>query len=191
MVVAARAFGGQPEEGGAERVHTVHDVGDAIFFLGDAAFLVLVVQTVEGGGEPLLLGRVRQEIAGELPRHKLIEGQVLVECLDDPVAIRPHGAEAIHLIAVRVGEAREVEPFAGHALAETRRRQQTIHDALVGIGGGVGEKGIQLFQRRRQAREIKGHAAQPRSAIRFGRGRELFLFQPREDESVNGGLSNQ
>ena len=191
MIVAARAFGGEAEERGAEGVHAVHDVGDAILFLGDAAFLVLVVQAIEGRGEPLLFRRVRQQVARELPRHELIEGQILVERLDDPVAIRPHGAEAIRLIAVGVGETREVEPLGRHALAETRRGEQTIHDALVGVRRGVGEKFIQPLQRRRQAGEIKGHAAQPRFAVCLRRGREFFFFQAREHERVDGVFSNQ
>ena len=133
MVVAAGALEGQAEEGGAEGVHAVDDVGDAELLLDDAALLVLHVEAVEGRREALVLRGVRQQVAGELPRDELVEGEVLVERLDDPVAVRPHGAVAIHLVAVRVGEAREVQPVGGHPLAVARRGEETVDELFVRV----------------------------------------------------------
>ena len=112
---------------------------------------------------------VGQEIAGELPGDEVVDAQVAVERRDHPVAPRPHLAHAVVLVAVRVGVARDVEPVGGHALAVGRRRQQAIDDALVGVGGAVGEERVDLGRRRRQPGQIEGHAPQPGLARRLGR----------------------
>ena len=59
VIVAAAALKGQSEERRAERVDAIDDVADAEFLLDDAAFLVLHVQAVERGGQPLFLRRAR------------------------------------------------------------------------------------------------------------------------------------
>ena len=50
------------------------------------------------------------------------------------------------LVAVAVGVAGEVEPGTRPALAVVRRGEQAIDDALVGVGRGVGEKGVDLLR---------------------------------------------
>ena len=120
MVVATRAFQGQPEHRRAERVHAVDDVLGAKLGFDAAAFVRLTVQAVEGGGNALVARRTRQQVARKLPEEELIVGQVLVERLDDPVAVRRHVALDVGLIAVGVGIAREVEPVHRHALAVGR-----------------------------------------------------------------------
>jgi hypothetical protein len=47
---------------------------------------------VERGGEHLLGGGFREEIASELFGRELIVGDVLAECLDDTIAIAPDRA---------------------------------------------------------------------------------------------------
>ena len=44
-------------------------------------------ESVEPGGDELRLGRIRQEVAGQLLRHKFIVGQIAIEGIDDPVAV--------------------------------------------------------------------------------------------------------
>ena len=92
MIMAAGAFGGQAEQGGAGRADAVGDVFDAILLVDDAAFGVDDVITVEGRGQPLCVRRIRQQVAGELFGDELAEGGVMVEGLDDPVAPAPHRA---------------------------------------------------------------------------------------------------
>ena len=120
VVVAFAAFQGQAEK---RRTHRVDPVGYVFlmkFLLDRTALLGLAVQPVEGGGQPLLLGRVRQQVAGNLPGEKLVVRQVPVEGIDHPVAPRPDKARLVRLIAVGVGKARQVQPVEGHALAEAR-----------------------------------------------------------------------
>src|SRR5207247_804784 len=55
VVMTARAFEGEAEEGGAHRVDAVDDVGDPELLLDDAPLLVLHVQPVERGSQALVL----------------------------------------------------------------------------------------------------------------------------------------
>ena len=134
VVVAAAAFERQAEESGAHRVHAIDHVGHAVLLLDDAALLVLHVQPIERRRQALFLGGVGQQVAGQLPGDELVERQILVERLDDPVAVGPHRPVAVHLVAVRVGVPGQVQPVGRHPLAVARRRQQPVDDFLVGSG---------------------------------------------------------
>ena len=127
---------------------------------------------------------VRQQISGELADGELIERQILIQGADDPITIRPDGAQRVFLITHRISIARRVQPRCRPTLAETRRREQAIHDFLVSLARLVGSKGAHRFGRRRQARQIKTHAAQPLRAVSFGRGLELLGIKPRENEMI-------
>ena len=118
MIMAAGAFGGQAEQGGAGRADAVGDVFDAIFLVDDAAFGVDDVITVEGRGQPLGVRRVRQQVAGELFGDELAEGGVMIEGLDDPVAPAPHRAGGVVIEAMGVGIAGDVEPVLGETFTE-------------------------------------------------------------------------
>ena len=72
MVVAAAAFEREPEERGAKRRHAVVDRVDPVFLLDRSTLALLLVEPVERRGENLLVGGMRQEIAGELPGRELI-----------------------------------------------------------------------------------------------------------------------
>ena len=185
MVVAARAAERETEPDGRERLSLIEKIFDAVL-LGDAsAFAVDHVIAIESGGDALIERGVRQQIAGELLDREAIERHVRVHRVHHPVAPRPHRARAVPLITVRIGVTRGIEPIPNHPLAVTRTREKPVHDALVSGGGFVGEKRVHLRQRRRQAGEIERHATNQRFARRFGRGLEIFLLQPRENETVH------
>ena len=82
-------------------------------------------------------------------------GMSLVEGVDDPVAVLPDGARGVDAVAVGVGVAGQVEPVPAPALAVVRRRQQAIHQALVGVGPRVGDEVVDLLRRRRQAEQVE------------------------------------
>src|SRR5207253_10806822 len=61
---------------------------------------------------------------------KLVERQVAVERVDDPVAVAPgERPGAVLLVAVAVGIAGAVEPVAAPALPVVRRRQHALHQS--------------------------------------------------------------
>ena len=93
-----------------------------------------------------------------------VVGLVAVEGADDVVAIAPGvGAVRVVLEAVGVGVADDVEPVAAPALAVVRRGEQAVDEFLVGVGRLVGEEGVDLFGRRRQAGQIERDAADERA----------------------------
>src|SRR5690606_42085965 len=49
-----------------------------------------------------------------------------------------------------VGIAGHVEPFGGESLGAGFAREEAVHDAFIGLGGSVGEKGVDLLRARRQ-----------------------------------------
>ena len=55
---------------------------------------------------------VRQQIAGELLDGELVELLILVERLDDPIAIGPHFAVVVEVHAMRIGISGRIEPIA-------------------------------------------------------------------------------
>ena len=70
--------------------------------------------------------RFGQQVAGELLDGELVERQVAVEGVDDPVAVGPDLAVVVEVDAVRVGVAGGVEPVAAAVLAPVRRCQQPL-----------------------------------------------------------------
>jgi len=122
------------------------------------------------GGDQLLLGRIFEQIAGELFNRELIERQIAVECGDDPVAIRPGIALAQRILAVAVGigVACEVQPHARPLLAVSRRREEAIDDFFVRVHRFVLHEGVHFCRRRRQADQIERKPTHQCIAIRAG-----------------------
>ena len=105
-----------------------------------------------------------------MKNRELIEGEVVVEGLYDPVAVGPHVPFVVEVEAVGVGIAGDVEPVAGHLLAMVRAREQPVDELVIGIRGGISDEGRHLFRSRRQAGEREGDAADERRPV--GRGVE-------------------
>ena len=153
--MALRAAEGQSEPGGTHGVHAVEDVIDAGFLGVAAALAVGHVITMEAGGELLLDGGVREEVAGELFEGEAVVRDVAVEGVDDPVAPRPVVAGGVRLEAVGVGVTRGVQPPHRHAFAIVGRSQQTVDRPLIRVRGFVREEGPGLGFGRRQAGEVE------------------------------------
>ena len=169
VIVAPAALEREPEERRAKGSHTVVDVVDAVFLLHRASLVLLLVKPAERGGEQLLVGGMREQVARHLPERELIPGEVLVEGLDHPVAPGPHGGpRSVGLKAVAVGVAGEVHPVGGHPLAIPRAREEPVEELFVGIGRRVGEELLDLGGRGRQAGDVEGGAADERGPVGFG-----------------------
>ena len=186
MVVAAGAADGHAEEDGAGGVgavlivHGLHFVGD------DAAFVRGDVAALEAAGDLLLHGAVGEQVAGHLPEDELIEAEVFVEGLDDPVAIGPHFAVVIDVEAVGIGVAGGVEPEAGAVFAVLGGGEVAVDELFVGVGGGVGEEGFDVGGLGRETGEIEGEAAGEGAAVGFGSRGETGGFDAGEQELVEG-----
>ena len=118
MVVALRAAERRPQPYGRGVAHAVGEVDGPVLLGLGPALLGGLQEPVVAGGDPLLRRGIRQEVARELHGRELVEGQVAVEGADHVVAIAPHRARVVAVVAGAVGIAHEVEPIGGHALAE-------------------------------------------------------------------------
>ena len=113
-----------------------------------------------GGDEPnrlLAVGCVRME---HVARHLLLDelriGLVGVERPDHVIAIGPGvGPGLVLVVAVRVAVVDDVEPVPRPALAVPGRDEQPFDELFVGLRVGVGDEGLHLVGRGRQADEIE------------------------------------
>ena len=149
--------------------HAVAGILGQIFARLRPSFAGHHVQTVEAGSDQLLGGRVGQQVAGELLDGELVERLVVVERVDDVIAVGEDTLALIAVVADRVGEPGQVEPGNGHPLAVVGRLEQAVDQALVGVRVGVVLEGADLFGRRRQADQVEreptdqGRAGRPRA----------------------------
>ena len=116
VVVADRAAHAHAEPGLAEGLGAVAGVEDLVLLVDEPALVGGDVAAKEARGHPLLQGRVREEVAGQLLDGELVEGHVGVEGADDPVAVRPDVPVVVEVNAVGVRVARDVEPLPGAVL---------------------------------------------------------------------------
>ena len=140
---------------------------------------------MEAGGDLLVVGGGRQQVARQLLGGELVERHVAVQGVDHPVAVLPDRARAVNAVAVGVGVAGGVEPVLAPPLAVVRAGEQAVDLLLVGVGGPVIQELVQFLRSRRQAGQVQADAAQERGLWRFGRRLDPFLFESREDEPVD------
>ena len=124
------------------------------------------------------------EVAGQLQFREPVEGNIVEECLDHPVAIRGDVVRLVAVVAHRVGVADKVEPPGSEPLGVAGRREEAVDQPFVAVGAGVGEVGIDLLGRRWQARQVKHHPPKERERIGIGRRGEALRLQPRQHEPV-------
>ena len=117
MIVAAgtEEAHAKPHLGGSG--HTVDDVLGAVFLVDNAALNGDGVVTIEAGGDALLQRGVGEQIAGQLFDGELVEGEVAVVGVDNPITPRPHVAVSVVLIAVGIGVTCRIKPIACHMFA--------------------------------------------------------------------------
>ena len=186
VIVALRALDGEAKHGFAEGIHAVEHPLHAELLGVDGTLHVHHGIAEETRGHALILSRVGEFVPGDLLDEKLIIGQVAVEGVDDVIAIRPHLARHVLLVAIAVRVTRRVEPVAPPAFAVMRRGQQLLGGLLVSVLRRVIEERIHLLHRRRQAHQVQVQPAQQRDAIRLRRRLQSLGIKFREDEVVDG-----
>ena len=141
VVVAARALNRQAEHSTAERGDDVVEV------LVPPLRVVLFTKVHAGtgaeepGGDPGLVGRPVELIAGDLFLDEPVEGLVPIERGNDVVAISPGvGSVVVLLEAVRVRVPRYVQPVATPTLAVVRGSQELFDHTLPRVGPRVGQE---------------------------------------------------
>ena len=186
VIVAAGAAVGEAEEGGADGVGDV--VEQFLPALHEVACVALVGEVAVEPGSDERGGVAGVEfVAGDLLADEAVVRLVLVEGVDDVVAVAPDvGAGLVALEALAVGVAGEVEPVARPALAVARRGEKAINDAVEGGGRVVGEERLHFFGSGQQSGEVERGAADERDLVGGRSGAQVPLFQLREHEGVDG-----
>ncbi len=113
-----------------------------------------------------------QQIAGKLLGHKLVVRLIVVECVDDIIAIG--------LIPTRVCHAGEIDPtryVAGNIepvpapfFPIVRRGEKPIDQLLIRIRRRIGKKRPDLLWPRRKTKQIKRRPANERAFVGLGSG---------------------
>ena len=185
MRVAARAGHGETKPDRAGRLDTVESVFGLVFIFDGAALAGAHVAADVTGGNFLHGRRVRQQIARKLFGRELVERHVLVERVDDPLAVFPDAPFRIDMVAMRVGVARRIKPVTRLVLAVSRRVEQTVHQLFVGVLIPIGKERVHFLRCWGQACQVIGHPANQRGPVGFRGGFQPFLFQTRENEIIN------
>ena len=159
MIVAHRATGRQRQPSRRHRAGPIDRVSVVVLRVDRSTFARRDIASVEPSGNELIERRFFEEITRELLDGKLIEGQIPIEALDDPIAISPHLSLVVQMQAVGIGIASDIEPVPGHLLAIAVRLQVPIHHFLISLRRGVGQVRLDLLGRRRQPSQRKGHAS--------------------------------
>ena len=148
VVVALRALYGEAEEPASGSV--------------DAIVLELRTEAVERQArDKIRILAAFKEISGDLRLHEPVVRHVVVESLNDPIAIAVSVRIGFHLRRVQlvVRIAGDVEPIAAPALAIARGREQVVDDLGERIRRFVLNEGANLFRGRRQADQVEIGAA--------------------------------
>ena len=119
MVVADGASHSQTHEGCSDGSDTIDYISGVAFLWQHCAAVDDHVQTIEAGGNQLVLGWGFVKVTRKLKANKIIVRQVLVESPDDPVAIGRKIAVMVVMNAVGVGETNQIKPVSGDVLTES------------------------------------------------------------------------
>src|SRR5205814_9054363 len=153
------------QENRRRRVDTVHHRLNAELLRVNATFLIDLGVAMETSGNLLPDGRLRKQIAGELPDGKLVERQVLIERADYPVAVLPNRTRRVDGIAVRVRVTGRVQPPSAPAFAVMGRGQQLVHQPLVSVRTQVVDELVRFLRPRRKAQQIEAQPPNQRDAV--------------------------
>ncbi len=170
VVVAAGAAEGLCEKRLADRIELlVDDVHDELVFV---LLLEVRVAQYEKTRRHLLAAAFleaprRQEIAGDLLAHELVERHVGVEGVDRVIAIAPGGSENEAAEGQRLGEPGDVEPVPSPALAEVGRGEEAVDERFISDRRRIVNKRIDILGRGRQSDQVKRESPRQRCAVGF------------------------
>ncbi len=185
VIVAHGAVRGEAEPHLRDGLGPIARVVDQVL-LGDGPSLIGGhVAAVEARGNLLVEGVPGEQVAGELLDGEPVERHVLVEHADHPVAVGPHLAVVVEVVAVRVGITRGVEPVAGAMFAPAGRFKQAVDKPRVRVRCLIGHERLDHLRRRGQAGQIKAEPPDQCPPIGFGGGFQPLLLELRQDEAID------
>ena len=100
---------------------TLHGIAEDPLFRDAPALAGGDIASVEAGCHELRLCGLREEVPGELLDGELVERQVIVKRLNDPIAEREGLPLIVEVHAVGVAIAGDIEPMTRHLFPEVLR----------------------------------------------------------------------
>ena len=97
VVVASSTASGKAKPNGCRGFHPINGVTRVVLVIDRTTFAGSDIAAIKSGGDHLIQRGLRQEIARELFDGELIKWQVLVESLNDPIAIGPDRSLVIEM----------------------------------------------------------------------------------------------
>ena len=161
VVVALGAVDGDRHPDLERRVDPIDDGDVAELLVVGPAFRVRQRVAVERRRQKLVDGRIGEHVAGDLFDRELVVRQIAVEGVDHPVAILPDGPRLILGIAVRVGVASQIEPHRRPAFAVGTGREHLVPEPLVRVRRLVGDEGVDVGDGLAAARSSRGRLGGP------------------------------
>ena len=140
---------------------------------------------METRGNPLKVGRSRQEVTCQLFNREAVKRQAAMKCIDHPIAIEPNVARPIAFITVRVGIPGQVKPPGCHSLAVLLATEQTLHDRCVGLIRSIVKKRLHLLARGRQTGQVQGHPSNQRDLVGRPGRHQVCLLKPLKHKIIN------
>ena len=186
VVVAPGAAHREPQEGlarGADQVVELVVLGLQLV----GRFVVPDPQPVVAGGGDRLVGDVLEFVARQLLADEAVVGLVVVQAVDDVVAVLPHvRLGVVTLERVRLAVPHDIEPMAGPLLAVVWRIEQLVDEPLVRVWSGVKHERFDLIRRRREADQIVEEPSDESALVALRRWREAGSFELAEYEPIDG-----
>ena len=158
-----------------------------------ALVVALAADGEEAGGDDLfrllVLRFPFQEVASDLFFEELVVRLVLLETVDDVVAVAPGmRVEHVRVLAAALGVAGDVEPVTRPFFAVALAVEIHVDHALHRVWRGVGDEGFYFIRRRWKAGEVESDAPDERGAVCIACGLQIGFFELGEDEAVDVGF---
>ena len=187
VVVAARAVHRQAEEHPPGRRDHVIEVVVAVLRVVLLAEEHARPHAQHPGRDQRVKARVFYFVAGELLLHEAVVGLVLVECLDDVIAVTPSvRLIVVVLIAGGIRVAHRIQPVASPAFAVTGRVQQFIDQPCEGFLRRVLLERGHDCGRRQQADQIQVGSPHQRPGVGARSALDALIAQASGEERVDG-----
>src|SRR5688500_15911962 len=185
MVMAARAAVSKSKEYRSNRVGDV--VQDFLAALDRIVHIELVRKVpIEAGGNSSGSVIGIKLVSGQLFLDKAVIWFVLIEGLDDVVAIAPDVRPVyVRPEAFAFGVPGKIEPVARKPLPIGRGGQQPVDYFLIGIRRCIGDELANVFRSGRQSGHVQTRAAKQRDLVSRGIQAQALTFEFGEYEGVD------
>ena len=117
MIMALGTFHSQSHPDIPGGFYSIHDIFDPEFLSNSSPLIGGGMVAIKTGGDFLIIRGIREKISGQLLDRKLVEGHIVLICVQDPVPPRPHISGSIIMKDGSVSVTGRVHPNKGHTFS--------------------------------------------------------------------------